>query len=357
MANSNDLLLPFHIKLVFIVLIYSLIFNDQFHVKASLDIFPLWNVTYADNETEPCFLTIEKNITKLFSQQSYTCGVKLVASENAGVMIQIPDQASLDTFLYVDKQDDLLDCENRYVVITTYNSCFTVFQQTTSELLLQGNTSILISETLINQSHAICPKTKLDDSDSESSGTKRCHTKEFNHSLSCYVFSDQECVFELPSYCSAVLGNRQIQFICPDNDFHNNNTALLIYPGDIMTLDFEGGNVVEINNFAFITLKGLEELDISYNSLSQLHARAFAGLENLNKLNLRQNLLQSLQNEIFQDLVALTSLYLENNELGVLPDGLFKDVRKITILFLYSNQLGILTENILILITCLSSQS
>ena len=201
------------------------------------------------------------------------------------------------------------------------------------------NTSILIRDTPITQSPSTCQESKHINNESEISGIKRCEIKEFNRTISCSEFSQQNCVLELPPNCNVILGDRQV--ICFENDLHlhKNHTTLITFPDNIKTLHFVEGNVVEIIENAFITLNGLEKLDMSLNRLSQVHAGAFAGLKSLNELNLTGNLLQTLHNETFSDLITLTRLYLGDNKLIVFPRGLFNHLKKQTVLFIHSNQL------------------
>ena len=340
MAKKNGLSSRFHINMIIIVCLFLLITSHGMHVSADVDIFPLWDAIDDENVTESCFITIDKNITALTGRESKTCGVQLTSGES-GIMVQIPEETSLGTFLYVKKRDALLDCQNRYVVIMTYNPCFIVLSLTRVELFLQGNTSVLISDPNVSQSSSMCPSSNPDNADSD----LICHTKEFNQTISCSGPFQDTCVFELPSDCNATLGNKQIDFICSDNEFNTRDTTLILYPSNVTILNFAGGNVVEIIEDAFITLKNLDELDISYSRLSKVHARAFVGLNVLNILNLRGNVLQTLDNETFSGLLGLTNLHLDDNELTVLPHGLFNNLRKLKTLFLYSNQIDTLNEN------------
>ena len=133
---------PFRVIMVTIVWLFSLIYYGDLYVNASLQVFPMWNdVTIAENENESCMLSTEnkKNLTKFSGLNNKMCGVQLEASADAEVMIHIPEETSIEHFLYYEKQYVLPYCQNRYAVISTINPCFFfVNLHTNARLFLQG---------------------------------------------------------------------------------------------------------------------------------------------------------------------------------------------------------------------------
>ncbi|XP_072029000.1 uncharacterized protein [Amphiura filiformis] len=334
--------------IVFILLLISC--NIELRASAAVEFVPLWNVTTSQDSTDSCLLIHginEYNSTTLIgNQDGETCSVQLTTSLGSGTRIQIPKPISPDTLLYVEKQGDLLNCPNRYVVIEADKPCLVAFSHTKLQLFLQGNASILISDTSINKSMSLCENTQAVSEKSEISYS--CPTTNSNHTISCYPSPDHICSFEkFPSDCTATLGKGYVDFKCHGDTAHLDHTSFIIYPNDVITLDLYGQNIAEIAENAFAHLKHLDEINIAKNRLSRVHSKAFTGLQSLKILDMRENQLTTFEPHVFDDLATLIILILSYNKLAILPNGLFSNLGNLHILHIDENQLTSLSANLL----------
>ncbi len=339
--------------------------NPILNVNAGLTVKPLWNVNDTDiqNGAEFCGLRAEStygyNLFTLSSQSTQLCGVQ-VKPVRSGTVIQISKlMSSEETFLYVEKQGDIGNCENRYVVIQGYEPCSTwnkIFWNTDLQIFLQGNTSVGIRDVSVpNKSSSICEaEVGVKSEDNEEPRpfkgvieTTFCPVTEYNHTMTCLSLG-QVCLFErFPADCNNTLGNRHVHFICPEESPHSSHKALLLYPNDIVALDLAWQNINAISSHAFVNLNRLLALYLDFNGLTTLHSESLTGLTKLIDLYLYYNNLQTLHRNLFDGLVSLSLLHLHSNKLTYLPDGLFKNCKQLTVLSLSSNLLSSIDGNLL----------
>ncbi len=331
------------------VVLLLVVYNGVLNVSGDLQVFPLWDFDIASS----CLLTME-NETKLTGDLNATCTVEIETSRpDMGIGIQIAEEIPSNVVVYAEKQGDLLSCQNRYVDITADHSCSRVFSHTRLQLFLQGSTSVLISEIPMNQSPR-CPE----ESNPAMPQTVLCPFYEYDRTVTCLSFVNHTCNITLLHHCIAIIGNRRVDYQCPDEDVDFDDfdpdagddflvdTALIVYPDGITTLNISYQNVKQIGRDAFTYLKFLDWLDISHNILSGLHFKSFAGLQNLHKLSLQNNTLSTLNEQTFVGLFDLTHLYLHENILSLLPPVLFNDLGRLEVLDLSHNFIHVLHSNI-----------
>ena len=295
------------------MLLFNLILSNYVYTDASaLTVIPLWNIR--QNGSYPCNLSKDSQNVITFTGDSFeTCEVKLISSkgDNTAALLRLSEETSPATFLYAQRQGDLLNCQNRFLVITDVRPCSIVFWHRKIQLYLESNTSIFINEIQVAQSTSLCPK-PVDVQEHVKhrvSQTNFCRIKEFNHSVSCTRFPDNSCVFyDLPYNCDATLNDIAVVFQCYDDSTYSNYTALLMYPSDVVSVDLTGQNIVRINGSPFQRLHNLKVLKLSYNKLSVIDPHSFQELDTLTFLSLRVNHLSTLDGSLFQSLQTLETL-------------------------------------------------
>ena len=339
---------------------------------AKLNAVPTWNVSL--NGSEPCSLHLDyhtdKNVTVFTGNQFQMCSVELISSKGATVMIDIPMQSSVNSFIYAERQGVLTD-QNRYVVIEGDGPCVSQLFHPKLQLFLQGNISILISKISTNDFLSM-PSERLDQASNESnmsevSQIKRsivlCPISEFNQTFSCMANSVHVCSFDFPINCNATLRTKSVEFKCPSDSFVPSYKALVDYPADIHELDLTNHRIIQISGRPFHRFETLTTIRLDYNILFTLPIGLFKGLNSLLDLRLQSNQIISLHgnlfnqtsellflslgnnsltglpNILFKGLTNLETLHLHQNKLESLPLGLFEDLMNLTTLYLYHNKL------------------
>ena len=312
---------------------------DNLHVVDAINVIPLWNATSAQNDSWPCTLSYNNvdspDVISVHSDPGQMCSVQVISSPETAVLVQLTPGTHPDTFLYAERQGDLHNCLNRYVAITAVGSCTSVFQHPYIHLFLEGNITTLLSEIPQNSSMCHDGEGKDGGNGMGENQTKQCSTQEFVDTISCTLDQNQICSFHFPSACSSVIENRSVEFHC--NHTHSNQRFLVIYPRDIVVLQFAWQNILEINGNPFSSLGGLKWLILNYNQLSSLHSSVFSGLNALTHLYLRGNQLVTLDIAIFQNLTELVYLNLDSNNLRSLHLGNFVNLVNLSHLILHNN--------------------
>ena len=314
---------------------------DYLHVVDAINVIPFWNATSAQNDSWPCALSYNNvystDVISVHSHPGQVCSVQVISSPKTVVLIQLPPGTHPDTFLYAERQGDLHGCQNRYVVIPATGPCTSVFQHPYIHLFLEGNITTLLSEIPQNSSMCYDGEGKDGGNGIGENQTKQCSTQKFMDTISCTLDQNQICSFHFPSECISVIENRSVEFHC--NHTHSNQQFLVIYPTDIITLEFAQQNIIEINGNPFSCLGGLKELILEYNRLSFLHSSVFSGLNALTYLSLQGNQLVTLDIAPFENLTELVYLDLSNNDLRSFHSGTFVNLVNLTDLYLSSNNL------------------
>ena len=337
-------------------LLLKLMLSDYCKDVSALTVIPLWNIR--QNGSYPCNLSKDsQNVTTFTGNSFQTCEVKLISPDNTAAVIRLSEETSPATFLYAERQGDLLSCQNRFLVITDVTPCSIVFSHREMQLYLEGNTSIFISEIQVNRSLSLCLK-PIDDQEEAThrvSQTNFCHIKEFNHSVSCTRFPDKSCAFhDFPYDCDATLNDVEVVFQCFDDSTNSNYTALLMYPAEVLSLDLAAQNIVRINGSPFRRLQNLTMLELDYNKLSFVDPQTFQELDSLTFLSLAKNHLITLHVELFTRLDMLQTLYLDANDFDNLPLGIFQNLISLTDLYLDRNSLTFLHRDLFSNLTVLT---
>ena len=285
-------------------LILNTTVSNNRHVVAELSVIPLWNVSLNKTDAEPCGLGTDNNlqdVVKFNGDTMETCSVQLISSNGTLTLIWIP-QAAL---VYAERQENILNCQLKYVSLTADEPCFFVFQHQKLQLFLRADnansSSITISQMTVNTSAPICPDgtSSKRQHTSKVSQTNHCQVREYDDLISCNLSPNNACSFKFPDNCNVTLGNRDIEFHCLDNIAHSSHKALVIYPPGIITLELARQSIVELKVNPFMTLKLLKSLLLDYNDLVVLPKGVLSGLRNLEYLALRGNRLSSLDENMF----------------------------------------------------------
>ena len=315
---------------------------NNFPVMNAINVTPVWNATSALNDSWPCLLSYDDvdspDVISFHGYPRQICGVQVISSPKTASVIQIPPGTHPDTFLYAER-GDLHDCQNRYIAVTEAVPCMKAFQHPNISLFLEGNITILLSEIHKNKSFTTCSNEESNEGDNstEKIQIKQCSTLEFRDTVSCILDQNHICSFHFPSACSSIIEDRSVEFHC--NHSHSHQRFLVIYPADIVTLEFTQQNILEINGNPFLSLDGLKELILDYNQLSCLHSSVFSGLNALTYLSLQGNQLVTLDIALFQNLMELVHLDLSNNNLRRFHSETFVNLVNLKHLTLGSNNL------------------
>ena len=322
---------------VIVTLLLKLMFSNYVYTDVSAStVIPSWSDH--QNASYPCSLNKNsQNVTTFTGNSFQTCELKLISSNNTAALLRVSEETLPATFLYAERQGDLLNCQNRFLVITDVTPCSILFWHREIQLFLEGNTSIFISEKTVNRSSSLCLN-PIDDK--EEATHSHCQIKEFNHSVSCTRFSDNSCVFyDFPYNCDATLNDIEVVYQCYDDSTYSNYTALFTYPADVTLLDLTVQNIVRINGSPFRRLQNLKTLELTYNKLTFVNPQTFQQLDSLKSLSLTGNYLVTLHVELFTKLGMLQTLYLNDNNIDNLPLGIFHNVISLTRLYLDKNKL------------------
>ena len=337
------------------ILISALILNttvtNNKYAEAELSVIPLWNVTINKTHVDSCDLTIHDSLQDVFrftADAVKTCSVQLTTSNGTAALIRIPKGA----LVYAERQEDILNCQMKYISLTANEPCFLVSRHPKLQLFLQGGSgngsSVDISQMLVNTSATICPDgtSSKGRHTSRVSQTNYCQVQEYDNVISCNLSPDYTCSFKFPSNCNVTLGNRVVELQCLDDNVQSSHKALTIYPPEIITLDLARQGIVELNVNPFMTLKSLKNLLLSYNNLVILPKNLLSGLTNLKYLKLGGNRLSSLNGNLFNETKKLTGLFLGYNKLKQLPSTLFNGLGHLSVLDLYGNDLTVLPSKL-----------
>ena len=337
-------------------IIHIIVLNNQ-PVVAELTVVPLWNVTANQTYADTCDLRVDTNrldVVEFTGDTVQTCSVQLIASNGTTALIQIPQ----DALLYVERQENVLDCQKKYVSVTADEPCIFVSQHPKLQLFLHGNSDkssgIAISNIPVDTSFPICldDVNDLEQYGSQVSQTKHCQINEYNHLISCNLTPDNICSFDFPGNCNATLGYQNVKFQCSGENLYN---SLIVYPTGIITLDLSQHSIININENSFKALNSLNELYLSRNKVSSLTQGIFNGLQNLTVLYLDKNDLTVLSKGLFWGISNLNELHLDWNHINSLDENLFNETNKLTYLSLWSNNLAQLPNRVFWCLTNLNT--
>jgi Leucine-rich repeat (LRR) protein len=114
-------------------------------------------------------------------------------------------------------------------------------------------------------------------------------------------------------------------------------------------LDLTNSILTQLNGSeVFSGLENLEDLDMSYNSLTRLEEGTFSNLKKLKNLRLDFNLITSISKNLFKGLGSLTLLSLKENSLTALQNLTFWFLNSVNELDLNDNKLIKIEENVFV---------
>ncbi|XP_048743426.2 leucine-rich repeat-containing protein 4C-like isoform X2 [Ostrea edulis] len=128
----------------------------------------------------------------------------------------------------------------------------------------------------------------------------------------------------------------------------------LALPG-LQNLDLSRNSLFEIGMLQFSVPESLRFLDLSSNNIKSISSTAFGELLNLEDLSLSENRIEELDSRLFQNLVKLKRLTLSFNNIYCLPSGAFDNLHVLEELDLRSNRIHWFSGEILRNLTRLNS--
>ena len=307
-----------------------------------IKVVPVWNATVTQNDSWPCFLGYDgdvdtQDVISFHGDPGEICSVQVVSSPKSATVIQLPSGTYPGTFLFAEGHGDIQSCQNRYIAVTGAGPCMIVFHHPNMHLSLEGDLTILLTETLKSNYMTTCSTGESIEGDNvtEENQMEQCSTQDFNDTISCSLDQNQICSFNFPSACSSIIEDRSVEFRC--NRKHSNQRFLVIYPTDILTLEFKQQNIQQIIGSPFSNLVGLKQLILEYNQLSFIPSSAFSDLNALTYMSVRGNNLVALNITLFQNLKKLVYLDLSNNSLRSFHSEIFVNLVNLNHLNLSSN--------------------
>ncbi|KAF7705691.1 leucine-rich repeat, immunoglobulin-like domain and transmembrane domain-containing protein 1b [Silurus meridionalis] len=154
-----------------------------------------------------------------------------------------------------------------------------------------------------------------------------------------------------PAQCSCFFhklsdGTKARSVLCSDPELSSIPTD---FPSDISKLRIEKTDITQISSEAFISLRKLEFLWMSFNSLSVLQVDSFRGLSMLNELRLEANFITSFPWESLTDMQNLRLLDLHDNKISIIPAEAAIYIKNLTYLDLSSNSLTTVPSEVLLM--------
>ena len=286
---------------------------------------------------------------------SHHCSLQVASNSASSTVLQVVvGNSSESTVVYIQRLQDLMQCENRYVVVNTDDTpCSAVLMHPQLEINVHGNVDVTISEVSAVESSYICPEQiKMEVTTSDINQIPNCSIGGYNSIIKCELrddhnflkssFSDSAsvCGVSLPERCTSDLGDREATVHCVNNrSIQQTYKAAIIYPPDLSALDLRFNSIQSIQSNAFHSLPNLRALDITHNNLMMLDTGVLENLPDLNYIDLAFNQLVSLGIDLFQDLPNLVYLDIDYNNLVELPVGLFRRLYILNQLDLQFNKL------------------
>ncbi len=341
------------LKLLIVTLGLTLFFKTELYVSADLKAIRLWD-DGVDSQF-PCYLSHGvndgKNRSTLTGGDPYaTCRIQVTTSNQFhGVLIQVPRQISPGTSMYIERPENMLPCQNKYILITTDKGpCYAVIPNSKLQIVLQGSASVNISDIATDHLLSVCQENQANYNDiqkSELIDVKVCPMNEFNDSISCTALSNYSYTCDFLSDCFIILRNNYVGFQC--SGVQSNHSALLIYPSDTTELHLSNQNIIKIAENAFSSVKRLRELHLDHSKISEVHPQAFVGLQNLTVLSLSNGKLEHLPRGVLKGLKNLETLKIDVNDIISLEGDLFNETKKLEYLTLEENKLTSLPNGLL----------
>ena len=311
----------FILKLFFIVFAISSTNNTTKNgtlVFAEVLIEPLWS-----HNTSQCYVDRQTSGRILFhGSMIETCSLQVTAPPETRIQLQIPGRNTSQepSFLYIEHDGDLENCDNKYVVFNEQiDICSSIVNHKNIQVNLQGKVSLVIRDVPTMDILSKCPKEGVSTTENVSQLSNCSGLKIYNESISCDPQDVHMCRIKFPSNCGAVLGHREVTYEKCKYNLSLKHTAVVIYPLHTMILDLSNNKIIKIRARSFSGLQNVHKLNLSRNSLSKLNVDAFWGLTNLTCLDLNSNRIAQLNARLFLHLRELKHLSMSYNILTTLP--------------------------------------
>ena len=330
---------------IMIFLSTSTLIANQIVTEVELKLQPLWNTTA--NNTPYCFVensTDEEFILFRGGSHNSTCSLQVTAPHGYYIGLQTPENnlSNEFKFLYFERIDDHDICPNKYVTFTDHVSCRSLITHPKIQIVLQGAASLFINKLPVAEFVPNCLEFGTYATGLNVSQKTQCSVKGYEKMITCDTYREHVCRFKFPTTCNNTLSFREATFQCPNHALFENQTAMIIYPLQMTTLNLSHNGIVLIHAKTFNGLTHLKILDLTNNRLVILNTDTFFGLYNLESLFLHKNSLVTLDNVSFKGIEKLKDLYLYRNMLQSLPQQLVYNLRlsnNLFRLFLGENQI------------------
>ena len=317
-------------------------------IAAHVSVQPLWDID--DNNTSPCEITQSNTtsgaIVDVHGSPHRTCSIQVNTrvEYHAQITIQGNEFLQDSIVMYIERQGDLVDCPNKYLVFKGQAEACSANLLHDFQCSLQGNVSLSVSGISASSSLTVCPEanhTFSENGNTANRTTNTCKTvKGFRYKITCDpYYYDGTCRLNFLSTCNATFHHREIKFHCIDIGFTKDEEALVMYPKNIPILDLSYNFIIELEGNAFHDLAKLQELRLQGNYLTTLPDELFQQLQDLKVLSLFRNQLVTLAANLFQRLSQLTNLLLDYNNLRQVPSILFNRLVNLKVLWLDNNKL------------------
>ena len=296
MAGSLSILLS--TTAILLAISYHLNICSNIKAAAELLVAPLWTNA---NFTAKCDLDDRfTNDSILWFQRSasFTCSVRIRASEDGFTLLKLPSKINPAFFMYIELEGDTeeLECINRFVMIKQGQlACGVLFSGAVLKVQLKGNVSMAITDVPKAHVSFKCPDTDVPNAMNKNSSI--ClpfqvvgYKKEIYCTSNDENLPYQSCRLNFDPQCTSTLGNRGVTLQCLQMNTTTFEKMMILYPDN------------------------LAELDISYNKITSVNSSSFLGLYDLDILNLSDNLIDTIIDDAFHGLYNLQELWLNGNK-------------------------------------------
>ena len=249
------------------------------------------------------------------------------------------DDLQQNITLYIEREDYLDKCMNRYVLvdltkIKQVESCHVLFWHPRLKFHLQGDIRLQITPLTVSSDEPMlmCPE------DAEDSDCRNISMIGYNDTISCSLPNwPGQCKLNFEPNCNTTLGYREVTYDCPLEPL--SKTTMILYPLDMYELQLDNNSIAWLGQYSFTGLNNLNALYLEFNLLTTLSNAVFENLNKLQILSLHNNEIGYLEEGVFQALEYLSDLYLNHNQLVSLPSGIFMNCGRLIYLDLKGNKL------------------
>ena len=350
---AGDIKVLFTFKLCVIIFAISLNNHRVKHgitcmAVAQIVVEPLWDTTASQ-----CF--VDTNFTggiQFHGSAMETCSLQVLAPQGVNIQLQIPGRniSEEPAFIYIERDGDLEHCLHKYVLFNEQiQTCSSIYIHSKIHVVMQGSVNLYLRDVPAMESLPKCPEEgAIQDVESEGHLLRCSNVKGYNEIISCYPSNSRECRIKIPPNCGTILGHIEAIYQLCNHSLSQNHTALIIYPIQMVILDFSENTLVKIDGDAFRGLKNTSKLNLSKNNLTTLVTNAFHDLINLEFLDISSNQIAGIDVESFLHLTELRYLAIGNNMFNTLPMYTFQNLFNLETLYLDGNHITNLSAGVFV---------